>query len=1414
MKVLFSIFFFPFLFFFGNNDSAPDNSAVGNLTAILYDNVTIRLCEDECTQFGASTNDIIIQFIDGVPPYRATVTNSWATGFPITIRDAGEFHHIRVCHDNNPIVPTPTPTVEVTKVADTTFLKVPSSFFPGELLVTAVEDANNCQGTIESLNTLVGPIQPVPFDNCGISLGTDYTADVPRNSCDTLLLPPIEPPMPTAKYYTEPGGMGTEYCPGDEICYFQTQLPGGGVVETLYIYDGMGSPEVAIPFTINRSPFIQISEDTISCGSYRLEDFSGPLVTPRAQYANDPSFTSGSLLNQGDEITADTWIYVADTTENTMTGGQCTFLDSFYVDFVQALNPGLDTVLTICAGSSTIIPDPFELLRGAEAGGQWSGTIIPDLDFNNPIDVDLSPMSAGNSWVLIYTIENSGCPADTWSSSITFNAVAPPYAGQDSTLILCASGDMDFLEYLRFPDTNGQLVQISGEPVVVSDPSSVNMSSVNPGQFEFEYTIAATASCPAQTARLLITLTTGVNAGADNTGFYCHKDQVSLSTLLSADADTGGEFISGGFFSIPNGEWDTGSLFLPIGFGSEEVEVLYVLDGSVLNCDPDTAVFSITLIEDPEAGIPMNNPIDLCAGDQIGLPQLLTGESDYGQFFLTSDYTTALDTLWTIPDTDEQVAYVVPGVGSCEPDTSYLNIIAITPATVSFDLSDDALCSSDGCVTGTFMTSRAVAVDMRITDDLGNLLDFRKDQFDNDTYVICPGGNFADTNLDTIFLGAGASFTFEIRGVEDIQTGCSSAAILTNLSELTIGQSYEETFLGTVCEGNTTEINGVEYGASTVLPLTTVTGCDSIINIVIDTIALDTGMIQRIFCESSGPQEILGQTFSTDTSELISFNSMGAGGCDSIAQVDIVFTNVATGILDTFACPGGSVEIDGVVIAAEGSMEIDFAGGSAANCDSTTRVNFVFASSAVGTLDTIICMDESFVKGLDTYGASMTTGSSILIGADAFGCDSVLTVNVSFYPAIAATLDTMICAGESFSKGMDTYDQNNLSGTSVLVGASTGGCDSLLAVTVSLSDQIEIMINETICQGQTIDIYGTTYGQGLLTGMEMIPAVGGGCDTIATITVTEIIPATESVNDMICADGTRIINGTTYDADRLTGQEIILSAEGCDSLVIDIALSVSATDAVIENELLCEGEATGTFDLISVSGLSLPLEVYLDGTLVQTVTSLPVTVAAEPGTSMITLDDGTCSYDTTVALQAFNTSSASIIVTDLGMNTYTLSYQSDFTPNLVSWNPTGILDCGDCEVVNAMILQDTEVSLLLTTPEGCEVLVFTTLTYESIEPDSTRIIYQSDIFQPLDSENGTFYVQSNLETTIDKLSIYDRWGNLVFLNENFLSNDPLEGWNGFYENVLARQGVYVYHIQYRDEDGRMESLSNQLTLLR
>lgn len=124
-------------------------------------------------------------------------------------------------------------------------------------------------------------------------------------------------------------------------------------------------------------------------------------------------------------------------------------------------------------------------------------------------------------------------------------------------------------------------------------------------------------------------------------------------------------------------------------------------------------------------------------------------------------------------------------------------------------------------------------------------------------------------------------------------------------------------------------------------------------------------------------------------------------------------------------------------------------------------------------------------------------------------------------------------------------------------------------------------------------------------------------------------------------------------------------------------------------------------------------------------------------------------------------------------------------------------------------IEDTEYTLTINYGNDC-VLIRTILIQVTQDID----IYIPNIINGSGSDNGLFYIQSSsqFDIDIDLLQIFDRWGNKVFINENFKVNDPSEGWDGR-QGYQVIQGVYTYRVDFK-LDGKPEVQFGTVTLIR
>ena len=103
-----------------------------------------------------------------------------------------------------------------------------------------------------------------------------------------------------------------------------------------------------------------------------------------------------------------------------------------------------------------------------------------------------------------------------------------------------------------------------------------------------------------------------------------------------------------------------------------------------------------------------------------------------------------------------------------------------------------------------------------------------------------------------------------------------------------------------------------------------------------------------------------------------------------------------------------------------------------------------------------------------------------------------------------------------------------------------------------------------------------------------------------------------------------------------------------------------------------------------------------------------------------------------------------------------------------------------------------------------------------VQNETELAVFIPNIFRPDGSvENQFFTVFAGSKVRqVNRLEVYDRWGELVFRREHFLPGIASLGWDGTWRGRLAPPGVYVYFAELELLDGRIKRLSGDVNLLR
>lgn len=128
----------------------------------------------------------------------------------------------------------------------------------------------------------------------------------------------------------------------------------------------------------------------------------------------------------------------------------------------------------------------------------------------------------------------------------------------------------------------------------------------------------------------------------------------------------------------------------------------------------------------------------------------------------------------------------------------------------------------------------------------------------------------------------------------------------------------------------------------------------------------------------------------------------------------------------------------------------------------------------------------------------------------------------------------------------------------------------------------------------------------------------------------------------------------------------------------------------------------------------------------------------------------------------------------------------------------------------SILVQDsTDYTAYIRSNEGC-LYQATILIHPTGGP---RQIYLPNVLS-IKSNSGNNILFPELESgagIVTNLSVYDRWGGLVFVRENQSGID--RGWNGLYLDKDLTAGVYLYSVDVRYLDGSESQFSSSVLLI-
>lgn len=473
--------------------------------------------------------------------------------------------------------------------------------------------------------------------------------------------------------------------------------------------------------------------------------------------------------------------------------------------------------------------------------------------------------------------------------------------------------------------------------------------------------------------------------------------------------------------------------------------------------------------------------------------------------------------------------------------------------------------------------------------------------------------------------------------------GCDSIVLL----DLTIRSRRDSAFSLTLCHGDSFAIGDtyyIETGFYTDT-LTSSVDCDSIVDLDLTVLARSESSVTEVVC--FGDSVLSAGTY-YNTTGLFVDTLQDAVGCDSFITLNLTIKDEIRILLDSTICFGDSVIVGDNIYRQDGIYETVLTAED--NCDSIVVLNLDVLDQVIGSIDTAICDGDSImINGTVLH----TAGTHEVLFERPGLCDSLLTVHLEIKEHVINNVSRTICEGDNVLIGVNEYGQ---SGIFIDTFPSANGCDSIVILDLTVNPVFDTPIERAICAGDSILFNGIWRSRSGIY-RDTLPTMAG-CDSVLTMNLTILSLSPPLMLDEVLCPGDSLFFGNQYRLEAGIYRDTLISANGCDSLVI---LELSFRESIREVLPLttCLGD-TILFDGRTYTESTMDSIVYTaqsgcDSLVVLDIVINPCPIEAnidrrdptcgtlEDGMIMITLDYGSAPYLYSIALDGDELESGSIM---------------------------------------------------------------------------------------------------------------------------------------------------------------------------
>lgn len=1071
---------------------------------------------------------------------------------------------------------------------------------------------------------------------------------------------------------------------------------------------------------------------------------------------------------------------------------------------------------TTCGGAGAITING--VIGGSATGVSWSS---PSGSFSSTSSLSTTYTPTITSGVVTIILTATGpCPSVQDQLVLLVNAAPTVNAGADQTV--CAGSNVNLSGAFGGSANSILWSAPSGSFSNTTSTNPVYTPSITSGNVTL--TLTASGPCPSVSDQVVISVNAPTIPSFTQISPICSGGTISLPT-------TSLNGISGTWLPAINNTATSTYTFTP----------------SSGQC-ATTATMTVTVNETPTVNA--GNNTSVCVGNTVNLSGVIGGSAASATWSAASGTfsdVSSLTSTYTPSITSGSITLTLTTNGPCPAVSDQLTISIISPISPTF-ISQGPYCSGDvyslpSQSTNGIFGSWSPAINNLATTTY--IFTPNPGQCANSTNLtitinpiispnftqispICSGGTISlptssfngvsGTWSPSINNTATTTYTFTPTAGQ-----CATIATMT----VTVNSPITPTFnqVAPICSGATFSLpsissNGISgawspainNASTTTYTFTPTAGqCANNATMIVVVNSVYSVNASQTVCPSQIPYVWNGITFNgpgTQSATLTTINS-----CDSVVNMTLNVSSTITSTTNISVCNSDLPYFwNGLTFNSPGSQSVNLT--SLSGCDSISTLNLSVFSPQSSSVSFNICQAElPYIWNGLTFNAS---GAQTVTLQDINGCDSLSTLDLQVSNTVSSSTAISICPSAL------PYSWNGLtflsSGSQTATLQSTGGCDSLATLTLSIFSTYNEIENVTICANETpFNWNGFNFSSSVSQSITFNSI--NNCDSTVSLNLTVLPIYSDLLDSTICPSQLPFVwNGLTFNSTE-TQTLNFTTINGCDSSLI-MSVQVLANPEIITvtgGGTYCEGDQVQPV-LVEVTGISPYNLLYELNSVGFNVTSSisPISIGTAPGSySIIQISDDNCVLNS-------NLGTASIIVNPLpnspqliGDTTYCLNYFPDTLvaignlnaqfywydePTLLNSIETGMFFYPDNifgETTYFVVQEEngciSPPSAVVITFENCDIVIPSAFTPDNDLVNDTWILAGIDAIFP-----------KNIVT------IYNRFGNLLFQsNSGQYENNP---WNGTYNNESMPVGAYYFIIEFND--GVKNGISGTVTIIK